>query len=336
MVFLQLVMKVNLSMGRKELIEKYQLRITLLLHPSGMNTNHPKYNAYEPTDVISEKEWNRQKKTYRVMFAPLSINIEVIEGYLDEFWNLWKNGVYPNQIEFRETVFDIFQEFADALQDCKSKEFTDEEVYDDLFQQFQTKVDEITWDGSKDWERTWDGRIYNDILKEDAKKIESQINRYLRKRIKHGLELTDNMKSFKGCEDIWFEKNKSQIGHRPTPEQIKKAQAPEPTDADKSKLKSDLEDVTAELRNARNIAKNVSKEKNQYKRALEIHRNKPNQFEMKEIIDRCRFKNGKCNNTKVGNELGIDGETALAWIKNLKLSDYAYNPDHIETFHRKK
>ena len=146
-------------MGRKELIKKYQLRITLLLHPSGMNTNHPKYNAYEPTDVISEKEWNRQKKTYRVMFAPLSINIEVIEGYLDEFWNLWKNGVYPNQIEFRETVFDIFQEFADALQDCKSKEFTDEEVYDDLFQQFQTKVDEITWDGSKDWERTWDGKI---------------------------------------------------------------------------------------------------------------------------------------------------------------------------------
>ena len=46
--------------------------------------------------------------------------------------------------------------------------------------------------------------------------------------------------------------------------------------------------------------------------------------------DRCRFKNGKCNNTKVGDKLGIDGETALAWIKNLGLSDYAYNPNHLK------
>ena len=99
---------------------------------------------------------------------------------------------------------------------------------------------------------------------------------------------------------------------------------------DKSKLQSDLEDVTAELRNARNIAKKTSREKNKYKNALKIMRHKPTQFEMKEIIDRCRFKNGKCNNTKVGEELGIDGETALAWIKNVGLSDYAYDPNHLK------
>jgi hypothetical protein len=109
-----------------------------------------------------------------------------------------------------------------------------------------------------------------------------------------------------------------------------------PPKSDKSKLQSQLEDVTAELRNAQNIAKNVSKEKNKLANALKIHRHKPNQFEMKEIIDKCRFKNGKCNDTKVGEELGIVGETAHAWIENLGLSDYAYNPDHIETFHRKK
>ena len=312
-------------MGRKELIKKYQLRITLLLHPSGMNTNHPKYNAYEPTDVISEKEWNRQKKTYRVMFAPLSINIEVIEGYLDEFWNLWKNGVYPNQIEFRETVFDIFQEFADALQDCKSKEFTDEEVYDDLFQQFQTKVDEITWDGSKDWERTWDGRIYNDILKEDAKKIESQINRYLRKRIKHGLELTDNMKSFKGCEDIWFEKNKSQIGHRPTPEDIAKTK-------EKYNVRHPIQEPPVqkgdgELASAMNLIKKQKKKI----QALEIRKKKPEtRQEMITVINQCLKKNGKCNNEAVGRLLDIDGETARRWIvEDFGLSEYAYNPDFI-------
>ena len=51
---------------------------------------------------------------------------------------------------------------------------------------------------------------------------------------------------------------------------------------------------------------------------------------MKEIIDRNRFKNGKCNNTKIGEELAIDGETALAWIKKLGLSAYAYNPKHLK------
>ena len=59
-------------------------------------------------------------------------------------------------------------------------------------------------------------------------------------------------------------------------------------------------------------------------------------MKMKNFIDQYRKLNGKCNNEAVGRKLGIDGETALAWIKNLKLSDYAYNPDHIETFHRKK
>ena len=71
-------------------------------------------------------------------------------------------------------------------------------------------------------------------------------------------------------------------------------------------------------------------EKNKYKKALKHMRHKPTQMEMKEIIDRNRFKNGKCNNTKVGKELAIDGETALAWIKKLGLSDYAYNPKHLK------
>ena len=102
---------------------------------------------------------------------------------------------------------------------------------------------------------------------------------------------------------------------------------PEPESPPKeSELQSELEDVTAELRNARTIAKNVSREKNKLQTALKHLRHKPNQMEMKEIIDRNRFKNGKCNNTKVGKELAIDGETALDWIKKLGLSDYAYNP----------
>ena len=166
-------------------------------------------------------------------------------------------------------------------------------------------IEEITWDGSKDWERTWEGKIYNEILIENAQKIENRIDTYLIKRVEHGLDLTDEMKNFKGYDVIRMERQP--ISPLPPPE----AQEP---DAEKSVMVSKI--------------KHLSKEKKKLANALKIMRHKPTETELAEIIDRCRFKNGKCNNTKVGEELGIDGETALSWIKKLGLSDYAYNPKH--------
>jgi len=44
---------------------------------------------------------------------------------------------------------------------------------------------------------------------------------------------------------------------------------------------------------------------------------------MKLIIDRNRFKNGKANYSAIGWAIGIDYETAQNWIKKIGLSDYA-------------
>ena len=71
--------------------------------------------------------------------------------------------------------------------------------------------------------------------------------------------------------------------------------------------------------------------------SLTIQTGRPNKEQMMHYIDDgCRKRNGKCNNEAVGRKLGIDGETAKRWIEDLGLSNYAYNPNHIETFHRKK
>ena len=192
------------------------------------------------------------------------------------------------------------------------------EVFDDLFEQFQNKIDEITWDGSKDWERTWDGKIYNDILIEQAKGIEKEIDVYFRKRIKHGLELTDKMKAFKGYEEIWFEKNKSKIGHAPTPEQIKNAQTPEPEEPP-------VQRGDGELASAHNLIKKLKKDK----KALQLRKKKPEtRMEMIELINRNLKKNGTCNNEACGRELDVDGETIKAWIKEFGLTRYATNPKH--------
>jgi len=306
----------NLSMGMDDDLKQALQRLRYNVEtPFGIQfnddgTNHPTppKNRYEPTDVISDDDWEKIKKSYRIRFAPLDIPIEWLGRHLDSYWDNWQNGYYPDAEKFLDTMDKVFTPFQELLESKKKKSFTNIIYFDELFRGFQEAIEEITWDGSKDWERTWDGRIYNEILIENAQKIENRIDTYLIKRIEHGLDLTDEMKNFKGYDVIRMERQP--ISPLPPP-----ATTPEP-DAEKSVMVSKI--------------KHLSKEKKKLANALKTMRHKPNQFEMKEIIDRCRFKNGKCNSTKVGDELGIDGETALSWIKKLGLSDYAYDPNHLK------
>ena len=103
-----------------------------------------------------------------------------------------------------------------------------------------------------------------------------------------------------------------------------------PPEQEPPPVRTDYDDLKTEFRNQQQLIKILSKDKKKYKAAIKNMRHKPTQMEMKHIIDKCLFKNGKCNNTKVGDILGIDGETAKAWIEKLGLSDYAYNPDHLK------
>jgi len=312
----------NLSMGMDDDLKQALRRLRYNVEtPFGFNVElgdkglgsgkiipTPPKNRYEPTDVISDDDWEKIKKSYRTKFVGLDIPIEWLGRHLDSYWDNWQNGYYPDAEKFLDTMDKVFTPFQELLESKQKKSFTNIIYFDELFRGFQEAIEEITWDGSKDWERTWDGRIYNEILIENAQKIENRIDTYLIKRIEHGLDLTDEMKNFKGYDVIRMERQP--ISPLPPP-----ATTPEP-DAEKSVMVSKI--------------KHLSKEKKKLANALKTMRHKPNQYEMKEIIDRCRFKNGKCNSTKVGDELGIDGETALSWIKKLGLSDYAYDPNHLK------
>ena len=205
---------------RKKDIEEFHRRILVELHPSGMDKPHPGKNKYKPTGVISRRDWEGIKKSYRLLFAPLHIKIEVIEKYLEDFYGNWKDGVYPNSEKFLETLDGIFREFADLLQTKNQKFYTDIETYDELFNKFQGIIDQMTWDGA----------IANEILKEEASKVQAQIERYLKKRAEHGLELTDEMIKFKGVEQILKEKF-PYIGESTPPEEPE----PEPVEHDAKK-----------------------------------------------------------------------------------------------------
>ena len=184
---------------RKKDIEKFHLRILVELHPSGADNPHPDYKKYKPTSVISRREWERIKKSYRLLFAPLHIKIEVIEKYLDDFYGNWRDGVYPNPEKFLETLDGIFREFADLLETKNQKFYTDIQTYDELLEEFQNITNKMTYDG--------EGKsIGQNILREQATKVQAQIESYLKKRAEHGLELTDEMIKFKGVEQILKEK----------------------------------------------------------------------------------------------------------------------------------
>ena len=100
-----------------------------------------------------------------------------------------------------------------------------------------------------------------------------------------------------------------------------------------------IKELENELASAHNIIKQQRKDKKDAgAEALAIRRNKPaTKDEMVAVIDRNRKLNGKCNNEAIARELGWkDGGTIKKWIEGFKLSDYAYNPDRIATFNRKK
>ena len=208
---------------RKQDIEKFHRRILVELHPSGMDNPHPGKNKYKPKGVVSRRDWEGIKKSYRLLFSPLHIKIEVIEKYLDEFYGNWKDGVYPNSEKFLETLDGIFREFADLLETKNQKFYTDIQTYDELLEEFQNITNKMTYDG--------EGKsIGQNILKEQAIKVQAQIESYLKKRAEHGLELTDEMIKFKGVEQILKEKF-PYIGESTPPEEPE----PEPVEHDAKK-----------------------------------------------------------------------------------------------------
>ena len=73
------------------------------------------------------------------------------------------------------------------------KSNTDVELYDVLLDKFQKITSKMKYNGEKK-------SIGQNLLKEQAKKVEAQIVSYLKNRAEHGLELTDEMIAFKGLE----------------------------------------------------------------------------------------------------------------------------------------
>ena len=52
----------------------------------------------------------------------------------------------------------------------------------------------------------WDDSAVDNLLKEEVIEVETDIHMYFKKRIEHGLEITDNMREFKGLAEFTRER----------------------------------------------------------------------------------------------------------------------------------
>ena len=157
-------------------------------------------------------------------------------------------------------------------------------------------------------------------MQNKVKQCEYILNKIIDKWIEHDFELIDKMNAFKPTLRSESDNVTQQSNKNGSP----KANQTYIDEQDNNIIRNDGK---AEHRNAVEI---IKKQKRQL-RALKLHRHKPTQMEMKEIIDKHRFKsNDKANCTKIGDALDIDPETAKRWIQKLGLSDYAFNPKHLK------
>ena len=173
-------------------IKTHHMKILTSQRSADMSHN----KKYEPTDVISNEDWDAMKGHYLREFEGLGIDIATMEGYLDKSWEAWNNGVYPTSDKFVEQLDTQYKGYADMLKERNKKSFLDVEGFDILNDKWDELANQLRWDDS----------AVDNLLKEQVIEVETDITMYFKKRIDHGLEITDNMREFKGLAEFTRER----------------------------------------------------------------------------------------------------------------------------------
>ena len=167
------------------------LRIHIEAYPTG--EGNPLNKVYKPINTISDEKWKKIKQGYMVTFTIIkNINERVVSGYIDMLWSNWKRGGYQSVEDFINVVDELMENLRQVQAKRNKLTFLDEELYDELLEQFQSVLNQ----------RTWDDSITDKMLKDKAIDIQTDIEMYFKKRVEHNLEITDKMNSFKGVEDL--------------------------------------------------------------------------------------------------------------------------------------
>ena len=158
----------------------------------------PLMKVHTPTDTITGEQWKKICKGYLITFTILpNINENIVTTYLGYLWNNWKRGGYKCSEDFINRVDLHLDNLRQVVAKRNKMSFIDEALYDELLIPFENVINQMTWDGS----------IADKLLKDKAIEHQTDIEMYLKKRVEHNLDLTDEMKKFKGVETLMKEEH---------------------------------------------------------------------------------------------------------------------------------
>jgi len=169
----------------------------------------PKIIHKPPVD-IDEEEWKEIKSHYSSKFIGLDVYMEMIESSLDNLYEQWKKGSYPDKVAFFEALDNQFSGYADMLNERKKRDYTSTELFTHYISEWEKIAHQIHWDGT----------TVDNMLIEDMTWIDTDIEIYLKKRVKHGLTITEEMRAYKPFIE-WTKERLNKI-------ELEEAQNPKP------------------------------------------------------------------------------------------------------------
>ena len=159
---------------------------------------------HTPPVQIEEEEWKEIKNHYSSQFTTLDVDMNWIECSLDNVYEQWKKGSYPDKVAFLEALDNQFNGLANMYNERKKRDYTSTELFTHYLAEWEKIAHQIHWDGT----------TVDNMLIDDMTWIDTDIEIYLKKRVKHGLLITDEMRGYKPFIE-WSKDRIQQLNEEP-------------------------------------------------------------------------------------------------------------------------
>ena len=193
-------------MSIKKDFEEADKQFNDYLYPNGKGKSPVKKYDIEP---FGDKEWGMFK-------SDIWAKVQIGSMLINKFKTHYDDGWYPSKEEFIVTVNRLYENLQNCHDALKSQSPTDNEIFDDLFEEYNNVNNQ----------RTYNFSVADKLLRSEAFKIQSRIEKYLEKKVKAGEPLTTVMIGFEDVDTLETKNKFNPIPQDayipPTEEEIKK------------------------------------------------------------------------------------------------------------------
>lgn len=161
------------------------------------------------SNPIPEETWGQLRKNWLEEYKNNS-KIDFIEAKLDEYWEKWEAGEFDDINQFVGSIEqDLNRLRMFNSPTGKNYDYIDMGRWNELMEQWRSLVNQIVLDGS----------VYDELLIDKITWVETDMTLMVQNRFKANLEISQEMKDFKGIVHHW-ENTFSKVIEEALPEEI--------------------------------------------------------------------------------------------------------------------